>query len=375
MSIAFDGRPLLGPRTGVGTWTVAVAGGLARRGERVVLHAPRPLALPPELAGAGVRAVAPRGPRLPGTLWLHTALRARLLETGAEVFVAGLAIAPRRPPVPTVAMVHDLTPRTLPHRHTLANRFCFNAYLETSLEEAAAVVVGTAAVERELLAAFPRVAPKLVRIGYGVDPWFSPPRAHDDGEAVRRRFAGGRPYLLHLGTLEPRKGIPTLVAAWEALVAARPGAPDLVVAGGRGWGTGPILERIRRSPHADRIHLPGYVDRAAARDLLRHAEAFVLASEAEGFGLPLAEALACGTPAIASDIPVLREVAGDAALYAPPGDAGAFAAALAAALEPGRAAALRERALRRAAALSWERVVARWAELLETVRSGRAPRP
>jgi alpha-1,3-rhamnosyl/mannosyltransferase len=264
-------------------------------------------------------------------------------------------------------MVHDLTPRTHPERHTVSNRLVFRLFLERSLRTAHTVVTGSMASEHEILAAFPWVEPKLERIGYGVDEWFSPAAAGDDGEAVRRRFSKARPYVLHLGTIEPRKGVVDLVAAWEGLNRQQPGAPDLVIAGQPGWRTGPIMERIHASPLGDRIHMPGYVGNEEARELLRHAEVFALASEVEGFGLPLAEAISCGTPAVATDIPALREAGGDAALFCAPGDPAALAATLAAALDSATADRLRDLARQRAPSLRWKPIVDAWADLLERV--------
>ncbi len=371
MNIACDARALAGPLTGVGRWTVHVMGGLAARfAARVLLAAPGPIDVPPGLADVpGVTVLPPPRLGIPGTLWLHTALPRRLEAAGADVFVASLAIVPRGCPVPAVAVVHDLTPRTHPSRHTLANRFCFNAYLEESLERAAAVVAVSRATAAILLATFPRVRDRLRVIPNGVGPFFSPD-PDTDGAAVRERFAGGRPYVLHLGTLEPRKGLLTLVEAWDRLHGLMPDPPDLVVAGAPGWGVEPILRRIRRSPHAAGIHLAGRVADREARDLLRHAEVFVTASEEEGFGLPLAEAICCGAACVATAVPALVETAGGAALLAPVNDAAALADALARALEPEVNADLRRRAAQRCAGLRWEPAVAAWHELLEAVAAG-----
>lgn len=368
MNIGCDARALVGPRTGVGTWTERVMGGLARSGAATVyLAASKPLHLDDIEAHPRLNIVpAPRRPQL-GPVWLNTVVPKILRELAADVWIGSLAILPVRCPVPAVAMVHDLTPRTHPTRHTFANRIVFRLFLKRSLRSARTVVVGSAATEREVLAAFPWVEPKLERIGYGVDEWYSPAPADDDGKATRERFSDGRPYVLHLGTIEPRKGVADLVAAWELLRETMAIAPDLVLAGKQGWRTEPILRRIHSSPLADRIHLPGYVDREDARTLLRHAEVFALASEVEGFGLPLAEAVSCGTPAVATDIPALREAGGAAALYCPPNDPQALAAVLAEALDPETAARLRERARLRAPNLRWDPVVKAWAELLERV--------
>ena len=281
--------------------------------------------------------------------------------------MGSLALAPARCPVPCVVVVHDLTPRTLPHRHTLTNRFVFNAYLEGSLEAADAIVAVSAATRDELLKAFPRLEGRVEVIPNGVSDRFAPPGPGSDPRAPRSRHAGGRPYILYLGTLEPRKGIPDLVAAWEILVDRDPEAPDLVLAGGHGWGLGEILSRIAASSHRDRIHLPGYVTDGEAVELLRHAELFVLPSEAEGFGLPLAEAICCGTPSVASDLPVLREVAGGAALHAPVHDPDGLARVMAGALEEETRRRLRARSLERAHGLRWDAAIGAWDALLRRV--------
>jgi glycosyltransferase involved in cell wall biosynthesis len=112
------------------------------------------------------------------------------------------------------------------------------------------------------------------------------------------------------------------------------------------------------------------VDREEAKDLLRHAEVVVLASDDEGFGLPLAEALACGAACVASDAPALVEVAGGAAVHFPRGDVGALAAALAAVLEPEARRRLQAAARARAVELAWEKPVSAWRELLSRVAGG-----
>ncbi len=131
--------------------------------------------------------------------------------------------------------------------------------------------------------------------------------------------------------------------------------PDLVLAGGAGWKTAALHRRIARSPFRDKIHVTGYAARDAARELYRAAEAFVYPSLAEGFGLPVLEAMACGSPVVASTADALVEVGGDAALYAPPRDVEALARAIERALED---APLRESlaaaGLARAAQFPWD---------------------
>ncbi|MGD1147004.1 MAG: glycosyltransferase family 1 protein [Thermoanaerobaculaceae bacterium] len=364
MRIAFDARALVGPRTGVGVWLEGLLRGLAASTDwRFVLCLPRRVAsLGLEDLGDRFETITPVIP-LPGTLWLHT-LAAPLLAGRADVFVATLGVRPRRIALPDVLVVHDVTPRTRSGAHTLANRFCFNAYLEESLARAQAIVCVSEATRAAVARVQPQAARRAVVIGEGVDPFFSPPEPGDGGDDVRARFASGRRFLVQLGTLEPRKGVATLLAAHASLLGRHGGAPDLVLAGGRGWGGKWLEAALARHPDPARVHLPGYVSRDDARSLMRHADVFVLASEEEGFGLPLAEALACGGACVASDAPALVEVSGGAAWHAPRGDARALAETLEAALEPVAQRTLRSAARRRAAELSWERPLAAWGELL-----------
>ena len=231
MNIGCDGRALVGPRTGVGTWTEQVMGGLAGSDiGRVFVAASKAV----DLVAVGNRdnrdnltaVPAPKWPTL-GPVWLNTTVPRLARRLELDVWIGSLAILPWNSPVATVSMVHDLTPRTHSHRHTVANRIVFRLFLERSLRTAHSVVAGSDATRNEILSAFPWVEPKLERIGYGVDGWFSPAPPGDEGAATRERFAGGRPYVLHLGTIEPRKGISDLVAAWEALARGPAGAGDL----------------------------------------------------------------------------------------------------------------------------------------------------
>ena len=185
-------------------------------------------------------------------------------------------------------------------------------------------------------------------------------------ETTRRRFAQGRRYVLYLGTLEPRKNVETLVAACERLWSGRRSRPDLVLAGGVGWKTSSLHRRIARSPFRDKIHLAGYAPREVAAELYRAAEVFVFPSLAEGFGLPLLEAMACGVPVVASTAPALLEVGGDAALYAEATDAVGLARQIERALEDRPLAdRLRRAGLARARTFSWTRAAAQTAAVLQ----------
>jgi glycosyltransferase involved in cell wall biosynthesis len=187
---------------------------------------------------------------------------------------------------------------------------------ERAARFADAIVAPTQAVAAELAGLLPaRATSRLHALGGGV----ARALLAEPAPAVVERVAARLPerYLFSLATLEPRKGLDVLVAALDRL---GPAAPPLVVAGQPGWG-GVELDRPG-------VQVLGRIPDDELGVVLRRAAALVMPSRAEGFGLPVAEAMAVGTPVIASDVPALAEVAGDAAVLVPPGDPLALAGAI-----------------------------------------------
>jgi glycosyltransferase involved in cell wall biosynthesis len=352
--IAIDGRGLLGERTGIGTYTLAIAEGLAARpGSSVGLFAPRPF---PASVQETDRLSLHSDNHHFGTLWLQTTLPGRIRRWEADVLMAALTIGPARGEVPSVSVVHDLTPLTHPEWHAGRTLVGFVPLWERMVERAARFLCVSETTARDLVERYPETAPRVRVAHNGVDATFFCPA--DDPAArqrARQRHAGDHPFILYLGTLEPRKNVEALVVACERMWGRRRSRPDLVLAGGAGWKTGSLHRRIARSAYRDKIHVTGYARRDAARELYRAAEVFVYPSLAEGFGLPILEAMACGTPVVASTADALREVGGDAALYAPPREPEILARAIERALDD---EALRRRSAAegpaRAALFSWE---------------------
>jgi glycosyltransferase involved in cell wall biosynthesis len=208
------------------------------------------------------------------------------------------------------ATVHDLGVRKVPWAVRPDAGEALRERLDRTLFEADLLLTPSEAVRRELVET--GVAPGRVR-------------AIHHGTGLVAEAAPGPPpprtparYALHVGTVEPRKNVLTLLAAWRLLRTHRADPPPLVLCGGFGW----RAESARREiAEAERegwaVHL-GYVSAAELAALYAGAELVALPSFYEGFGLPAVEALKAGAPLVASDLPVLREVAGDAALYAPP---------------------------------------------------------
>ncbi len=173
---------------------------------------------------------------------------------------------------------------------------------------------------------------------------------------------------MFVGTLEPRKAVPDLVAAFDRIAEADP-ALSLVLVGGSGWGLPDIERSIASARHRDRVVRTGYVPDRAVPALLRGAAAAAYPSIEEGFGLPALEALACGAPLVTTTGSAMAEVSGDTALLVAPHQPAELAEALEAQLSGGAAvAARRQRGLDRAALYTWERCADRHADAYRWAR-------
>jgi glycosyltransferase involved in cell wall biosynthesis len=171
---------------------------------------------------------------------------------------------------------------------------------------------------------------------------------------VRRKYRLFAPYIIFVGTVEPRKNLVTLVKAFAAVVKDFPHL--LVLAGARGWMSEPVFAEIERQGLKDRVVHLGYVPAEDLPALMSGAEVFVYPSLGEGFGLPPLEAMACGVPVICSNAPALPEVVGDAAILVPPTDVAALEEAIMHLLsDPDLKATLRQKGLQRSRQFSWHR--------------------
>ena len=265
---------------------------------------------------------------------------------------------------PLVVTVHDILFRTYPHTYT-SRGVAFHERALRRLGNVAAVLCPSEAAAAAVRA-LPR-CPAIVRVTpLGCD---LRPAPADEVERTLRALGISRPYVLWMGTREPRKNLGGAIHGFAA--AARLGIdPDtsLVLAGPTGWGDDPAQALIDRLGLAGRVSLPGFVAESSKAALLTGASAFLFPSLGEGFGLPALEAMACGVPVVASDRPSLPEVVGDAGLLVDPDDHDALGAQLARVLtEPGLGEELGRRGSSRAASFTWERTAAETAAVYREV--------
>lgn len=234
---------------------------------------------------------------------------------------------PHRGSTPTVVTIHDLTFFTNPEWHERAKVEFFRRSIEYSVRHATVLVSVSDFTARLLDRYFEHHAPVVVA-PHGVD--LEQFTTDGDGDAQTFREHGldsGVPYIFFLGTLEPRKGLDVLLAAFEE-VAARDASVELWLAGQSGWGLKGHEVALARHGASSRIRPLGFVDEAVLPALLRQARVVAYPSRGEGFGLPVLEAMACGAAVVTSKDTVMAEVAGGAARLVSVGDAGELAQSL-----------------------------------------------
>jgi glycosyltransferase involved in cell wall biosynthesis len=289
---------------------------------------------------------------------------------GVEVWHAPHYTMPRRGSTPTVVTIHDLTFFTNPEWHERSKVAFFRRAIKYSATHADVLISVSEFTARQIEALIPHHAP-LVVASLGVDlQQFSTDSSRDRDLFRAHGLAADVPYVFFLGTVEPRKGLDVLLEAF-ARVAKDDETTELWLAGQVGWGIKEFDETLARHPAASRIRRLGFVDDAVLPALLRQSRAVAYPSRGEGFGLPVLEALACGASVVTTGETVMAEVAGDAALLVPIGDAPALVDALSSAL----AASAAERAVRssssrsRAELFTWDASLDQHLKAYEMARS------
>ena len=256
-------------------------------------------------------------------------------DPDVQVLHAPSLAVPPKSGKPMVVSVHDAAPWLFPESFPLRGRWFHRAGMRAAARRADVVLTGTEAAAGELRAHTSLPAERLRVIPYGVDhpaPELDPEEAW---AALERHNLGHTPYVLWVGSLEPRKGLGTLVAA-AAKLARRGEAPTLVLAGYAGWRNTNVISPGDRAALGEALREVGRVPEPELQALYAGATVFAFPSLHEGFGLPVLEAMAAGVPVIASDIPAIREVAGDAAMLVPATDADAWSGrVVTGAAEPG----------------------------------------
>ncbi len=311
MKIAVDCRALTGIKTGGGYYTQNLLKSLSEidRENEYLLCAHKPIRFPS--VGSGMRIA--QGSCFSGFVWQNLFLPGIIRREKAGLFHSPLFTLPLKLDCPGIITVFDLTPVLFPRLHLFKVRFAFKQ-LGGSIRKARKIIAISRSTANDLVYHLGVERDRISVIYPGVGASFSP-AGEAEKEAARRKYAGGRRFMLHVGTLEPRKNLGFLIDVFSHMIRLGndPGL-DLVLVGGEGWKYGEIFKKITEHGLRDRVKTPGYVGEEELPAVYSAAEVFVYPSLYEGFGLPLVESMACGTPVIAGWNSSVPEVVADAGL-------------------------------------------------------------
>lgn len=312
MIVCLDIQPAAQELAGIGRYTKGLAQHLPALADRDTVRCAyfdfRRRGLPFDLPGAELRAVSGVPRRVLQRAWRAISWPPFDLFAGkADLFHFPSYV---RPPVSnkakTVVTIHDLSYLRFPETLEPGNLRTLRKEVANACDKADAILTDSAFIATEIEELLEVSTQKLHPIHLGLEPVFTP-AAESDIAKMRTALGLERPYLLFVGTVEPRKNIPLLVTLLERLTEYD---GDLVIAGMQGWRVAPILERVAQSPLRARIRLLHYVPEPLLAALYGGAELFVFPSRYEGFGFTPLEAMACGLPVICTTAGSLAEVVG-----------------------------------------------------------------
>jgi glycosyltransferase involved in cell wall biosynthesis len=298
----------------------------------------------------GPAAVAHRPARL---AWEQTGLPLVAEQVRADVIHSPHYTMPLRAQRPVCVTIHDVTFFTEPDMHTAVKGTFFRSAMRTAVRRAARIIVPSKATRDELVRVL-SAEPTTTDVAYhGVDTSTFHPPTEEDKHRVRLRLGlGNTGYVAFLGMLEPRKNVPNLIRGWAKAVYWRDEPPALVLAGGSGWDDD-VDAAVADVPSNLRVLRPGYLRFSDLPGYLGGAVLVAYPSHGEGFGLPVLEAMACGSPVLTTPRLSLPEVGGDAVAYTQP-DEESIAQEMSALLDDAeRRAQLGEAGLARAREFTW----------------------
>ena len=285
-----------------------------------------PVANPIPQAGNVIYRPAPLDERWLYRLWyrLRLPLPVQWVTGSLDLFHSpDFVLPPINGRIPTLLTVHDLS--FIHYPHTFPERLVsyLNQVVPWSVSRATHILADSEATRQDLTTLW-QVPPEKVSVLYsGVHERFQPVTDNGKITAVRQKYRlDGFPYVLSVGTLQPRKNYQMLIRAFQPLAEKLP--HHLVISGGKGWLYDEMMAEVARQRLTDRVHFIGFVDDADLPTLYSEASLFAFPSLYEGFGLPLLEAMGCGTAVLTSNSSSLPEVAGAAAQMLPPQDLAAW---------------------------------------------------
>jgi glycosyltransferase involved in cell wall biosynthesis len=350
MRIGFDITSLSVPQSGVGTYTANLYAQLRQRDHDEVL----PLSHYPD----SYRWPNGKHPlRLNRTLWMQAVLPAHLRRIRPDVAHFTNSTAPLFVPCPMVLTIHDMTLWLLPQHHPARRLITMRPIVPLVARRAAAVITVSESAKADVVNIL-GLPPERVHVIYEAPAQcFQPMHRGAALDAVSQKYKLPKQFLLYVGTIEPRKNLVRLLEAFAALRQCDGVDHELVLVGSRGWKDASVYEAINRLRLQSCVHFLGHIPISDLVAIYNLADALVFPSLYEGFGLPVIEAMACGTPVITSPNGSLREVAGNAAEFVEPTDVEGIREGIYHVLNDSiHRSHLRDLGLAQAACFSWARV-------------------
>lgn len=271
---------------------------------------------------------APTGQPAVRVLWEQLAQPVLVNRLKPDLLHSLAFVRPLFCPVASVVTVYDVSFALYPDSFKIANRLYLTYFTRHSARAAQRVVAISENTRRDLVRLW-QVSPDRIFVVYpGLEEHFAPITEPEKLVEFRRTRGLPEHFILYVGTLEPRKNVEGLLRAFSLLLKTGSHVRHLVLAGARGWKCQDLFDLIETLNLQQQVITPGYIAQAELPWWYAAADAFVYPSRYEGFGLPILEAMACGTPVVASNVSSIPEAAGDAALLVEPADVEAFSAAI-----------------------------------------------
>jgi glycosyltransferase involved in cell wall biosynthesis len=361
MKIALDCRRIQPGMSGLGTYTLQIMSALAgetrnRNDELTAFITPesrRFISLPDTRINF-IEIPWPVENHIRGDFWKHVTLPGLLHRLDIDVFHEPSYQLPlRQSRAAYVVTIHDLAPFRFPETNSVKYNLYWKFMTRAAVRRARRIIAVSDFTRSEILDMFPGAGERIEVVPEAAAACFVPGDVTDE---KLMSFGITRPYVVTAAKYEPRKNLERCIRAFMQGPARCHSGVRLVVAGAMGWKNRNLEQLLREREIRDRIVLTGYLDQPALVDVIRGAEALIVPSIYEGFGLPVLEGMACGTPVICARAASLPEIGAEAALYFDPFDIESMAGVMTECLsDPELRMVLRSRGLKRAGSFSWAR--------------------
>lgn len=301
--------------------------------------------------------------------WFEWSVTRKLKQIQPQLFFSPEAYLSLGTKVPTIMTVHDLSLLHYPKHVSRSIRQYVHYFYPRFVKRADHIVTVSSYSRQDLIDHYPEAAAKVSVVFNGAREEYHP-ASESDCEATRQKYAGGKPYFLYVGALQPRKNIERLLQAFDRFKEQTQASHQLLLVGRKAWMTTAIEEAYQSLQHKEYVHFLDYQPLEVVATLMAAAHALTYVSLFEGFGIPILEALQSGIPVLTSNTTSMPEVAGDAGICVDPLSVEDISnGMIALAQDETFYASLKQKTLAQAAHFTWESSAAQMWLLMDTLAS------